>query len=237
MPIFKFIAVTATVLLGLLFLADKMLTPSPSGPRFANDSEGLTRAEPKQKQAKRPEPVEAREAPRPRAVSVAGRRREGRAGARRDRALRVAAARHCGACASAGSSRCSGGHRGPGSGRRPGACSGPRACAALPAIETPTLPPVTPVDPRRRPQWPRLKLRRSRLRKPSLRRSRLRRPKLSGSRPPRSKRPRLNRSRLNRPRPNRSRRKLPSLKRSSLQRPKPKASRPKASPLKRPSTR
>src|SRR5918999_964036 len=70
MPIFKFIAVTATVLLGLLFLADKMLTPSPSGPRFANDSEGLTRAEPKQKQAKRPEPVVAQEAPRPRAPSL-----------------------------------------------------------------------------------------------------------------------------------------------------------------------
>lgn len=68
MPIFKFVAVTGVVLLGLLFVADAMLTPS--GPLFTNDTEGLTRAEPKQKQAKRLEPAEAREAPRPRAPSL-----------------------------------------------------------------------------------------------------------------------------------------------------------------------
>ena len=68
MPIFKFVAVTGVALLGLLFAADAMLTPS--GPLFTNDTEGLTRAEPKQKQAKRSEPAEAREAPRPRAPSL-----------------------------------------------------------------------------------------------------------------------------------------------------------------------
>lgn len=68
MPIFKFIAVTGTALLALLFAADAMLTPS--GPLFTNDSEGLTRSEPKQQQAKRPEPVQTQEAPRTRAPSL-----------------------------------------------------------------------------------------------------------------------------------------------------------------------
>ena len=68
MPIFKFIAVTGTLLLGLLFVADSMF--KPSGPLFTNDSEGLTRSEPKQKVAKRPEPVQAQEAPRARAPSL-----------------------------------------------------------------------------------------------------------------------------------------------------------------------
>jgi hypothetical protein len=57
-------------LLGLLFLADAMLPAKPSGPQFATHSEGLTRAEPKQKPAKRAEPVEAQQAPRARAPSL-----------------------------------------------------------------------------------------------------------------------------------------------------------------------
>src|SRR5215204_1960766 len=68
MPIFKFLAVTGSILVALLFMADAMLTPS--GPLFTNDSEGLTRPEPKQKLAKRAEPVQAQDAPRPRAPSL-----------------------------------------------------------------------------------------------------------------------------------------------------------------------
>ena len=70
-----------------------------------------------------------------RAVSVAGRDREGRACAGRDRALRAAAVRHCGACPSVCTSVCTsarsgrgpGRHRGPCPGRRPRARSGARA--------------------------------------------------------------------------------------------------------------
>jgi hypothetical protein len=68
MPIFKFLAVTGAALVALLFVADATLTPSE--PQFTNESEGLTRPQPKQKVAKLPEPVQPQEAPRPRAPSL-----------------------------------------------------------------------------------------------------------------------------------------------------------------------
>jgi hypothetical protein len=44
MPIFKFLAVTGSILVALLFVADATLTPR--GPLFTNDSEGIPRSEP-----------------------------------------------------------------------------------------------------------------------------------------------------------------------------------------------
>ena len=192
MPIFKFIAVTGTLLLGLLFVADSMF--KPSGPLFANDSEGLTRSEPKQKVAKRPEPVQAQEAPRPRAPSLLQVETE-KAEPAQDETVRyelpqsVIAARAQVPPAQA-----------PAQVAAPAAIAAPAPVAALVPAPRPRRSPPRPKrphwlrsrqrTPRRRRQWPRPKLRRSRPRRPSLRRTRLRRPKLRGSRPRRSKRPR-----------------------------------------------
>ena len=41
MPIFKFLAVTGSILVALLFVADATL--APRGPLFTNNSEGLPR--------------------------------------------------------------------------------------------------------------------------------------------------------------------------------------------------
>ena len=65
MPIFRFVAVAAAILLALLFVADA--TFASRGPLFTNESEGLPRSQPI-----RPQVAEVpQEAPRPRAPSLA----------------------------------------------------------------------------------------------------------------------------------------------------------------------
>lgn len=64
MPIFRFVAVTGTILLALLFWADAAL--KPRGPLFTNNSEGLTRSEPVRTQTAQRAP----EIQRPRAPAL-----------------------------------------------------------------------------------------------------------------------------------------------------------------------
>ena len=202
MPIFKFIAVTGTVLLGLLFVADSMLTPS--GPLFTNDTEGLTRPEPKQKVAKRPEPVQAQEAPRPRAPSLlqvetgkveSEKVETGKTEPAQDETVRYELPQSVIAAPAPAATPAPAAIR-PCAGRRPRARSG--APAPLAAVtEAAASAPVPAVDADTLRRWPgkaRPKRRRSKPRRPSLQRARLRRPKRRGSRPPRSKRPRPLRS-------------------------------------------
>jgi hypothetical protein len=64
MPIFKFLAVTGSILLALLFVANATLTPH--GPLFTNNSEGLPRSQPIRAQEAELPP----EPPRPRAPAL-----------------------------------------------------------------------------------------------------------------------------------------------------------------------
>jgi hypothetical protein len=58
MPIFKFLAVTGSILVALLFVANATLTPH--GPLFTNNSEGLPRSEPMRGQAQAQVPAQER---------------------------------------------------------------------------------------------------------------------------------------------------------------------------------